>query len=404
MDDDRQYDCLVIGGGISGISFAHYLKQQGKKVLILEKKTSIGGQIQSPTAEVDANYWREMGAHTCYNSYTHLLSIVKDLRAEEHIQALGKGSYVIYAGGKIKSPMSQIQYTGLLFNGIKLFFTSRKGKTVKEYFGNIVGKRNYRHLFSRLFRAVLSQNADEYPAESFLKRRAGRFEEFPRKYTFSKGLHSFLQLMVEKNNIDVKPCSEILDIQQNEDKSQYTVTTIDGCTYTSNNIAFATSPNTAGHLIGDIDHDLATLLCTIPMFHSESMNVIIPKDKLSIKDVAGIIPVSEEFHSAVSRDLVADKELRSFTFHFAHNAKNEDEKLETICEVLDIKKHEIVEYDEGKHILPSLQLEHLNLAEQVAELQENESMYILGNYFYGLSIEDCINRSSDEAKRFLMKK
>lgn len=401
MDYDRQYDCLVIGGGISGISFAHYLHQQSKKVLILEKKKVIGGQIQSPVAEVDTNYWREMGAHTCYNSYTHLLSIVKDLKAEDHIQALGKGSYVVYADGKIKSPMSQIQYTGLLFNGIKLFFTTRRGKTVKEYFGNIVGKKNYRHLFTRLFRAVLSQNADEYPAESFLKRRDGRYQEFPRKYTFAKGLHSFLELIVEKDEIDVKLNAEILDIQQNEDTSIYTVTTIDGCVYTASNIAFATSPNTAGHLIGDIDHELATLLCTIPMHHSEAMNVIVPKDKLSIKAVAGIIPVSDEFHSAVSRDLVEDEKLRSFTFHFAHNAKNEDEKLETICEVLDIKKHEILEYDEDKHILPSLRLEHLDFDQQVIALRENASMYILGNYFYGLSIEDCINRSSDEAKRFL---
>lgn len=398
---DKRYDCLIIGGGISGISFAHYLHQQGKKVLILEKGKTIGGQVQSPAADTDSNYWREMGAHTCYNSYTHLLDIVKDLGLEEQIQPLGKGSYMIYADQKIKSPMTQIGYLSLLFNGPKLFFTSRKGKTVKEYFGNIVGKKNYNHLFTRMFRAVLSQNADDYPAESFLKKRDGRFEEFPRKYTFSKGLHSILNLIVEKNNLEVITHSEVIDIQKEDNGSDYKVITIDGHTFSAPNIAFATPPNVTARLVDEIESDLASLLNTIPMFLSESMNVIVAKEKLSLKALAGIIPTSDEFHSAVSRDLVEDPRLRSFTFHFAHNAKNEDEKLELICQVLDIEPKDIIEDREDKHILPSLRLQHLGIADQVAESKENDNIYILGNYFYGLSLEDCVNRSSDEAKRFL---
>lgn len=398
---DKQYDCVIIGGGISGISFAHYLHQQGKNILVLEKEDVIGGQIYSPVSKTDSNYWRELGAHTCYNSYTHLLSIVRDLQGEEQIQPLGKGSFKIYANGKIRGAMSQIEYISLITNGLKIFFSSREGKTVKEYFGNIVGKKNYNHLFTRLFRAVLSQNADDYPAQSFLKRRDGRFKEFPRKYSFSKGLHTILDMMVEKNKLEVATNTEVIDIQKDEIKNYYNIVTIDGHSFSASNIAFATPPHITARLIGEVESDLANLLGTIPMFYSESMNVIVSKKKLSLEAVAGIIPMSDEFHSAVSRDLVEDENLRSFTFHFPHNAKDEDEKIALICQVLDIKEQDIIESIEDKHILPSLRLQHLDIADQVTATKQNDNVYILGNYFYGLSLEDCVNRSSDEAKRFL---
>ena len=36
-----QYDVIVVGGGISGMSFAHYAKKAGFKCLILEKENRV---------------------------------------------------------------------------------------------------------------------------------------------------------------------------------------------------------------------------------------------------------------------------------------------------------------------------------------------------------------------------
>lgn len=399
--EQKQYDCIIVGAGISGLSFAHYLVQQGKKVLVLEKNSTIGGEVQSAIFEEDKNYWRELGAHTCYNSYTHLLNIVKDLGVEKEIQQLNKGSYVIYGKGRIKSVMSELKFLSLLFNGVKLFFSSREGKTVEEYFGNIVGKGNYKHLFTRLFRAVLSQNADQYPAESFLKKRAGRDENFPRKFSFKKGQHHLLNLIVEKNNIQVLNNATSTDIQYNKENESFTISIEEGKYYTTNKLALATPPNISAQLIKGLEPQLANLLETIPMFHSQSMNVLVDKEKLKIKTVAGIIPTSDEFLSAVSRDLVENKKYRSFTFHFEEDSKTEEEQLDFICHVLKIDRNDILEKVSAKHILPSLRLSHLQMDKQVKAAQKNKNIYLVGNYFYGLSLEDCVNRSSDEAQRFL---
>lgn len=396
--DETIYDCIVIGGGISGISFAHYLHSIDKKVLVIEKSKTIGGQIQSLPSEKNPDYWSEFGAHTCYNSYTHLLSIVKDIDGADLILPLGKGSYMTYSEGRIKKMFADMSVPSIMLNGPKIFFSSKKGKTVKEYFSNVVGRKNYDKLFSRLFRAVISQSADNYPAELFLKRRKGRYEEFPRKFTFRRGISQFLEAIVHKDNLDVRFDSEVSDIQRDDDK--YKIITSSGDVFFSSRIAIATDPQTTAKLVVEFEKELANSLSTIPMFYSESVNVIVSKEKLSAPLVAGIIPIADTFHSAVSRDLVEDDSLRSFTFHFEKGKSDEKAQFEIICDVLNIKQADIIEAKKVQHILPSLNLAHLDMVEQVKETVKSEDIYILGNYFYGLSIEDCIHRSFDEFQRF----
>ena len=41
LDINNIYDCIIIGSGISGLSFAHNLKQYDQKILVLEKKKKL---------------------------------------------------------------------------------------------------------------------------------------------------------------------------------------------------------------------------------------------------------------------------------------------------------------------------------------------------------------------------
>lgn len=397
--NETTYDCIIIGGGISGISFAHYLRKAGKNVLVAEKNDRIGGQLQTGHSFVNPGYWFEMGSHTCYNSYTSLLSIIKETGNVDLIQPLSKFSYVVYSSGKIKKIMSEVSKFPMFLCCFKYFFSDKTGKTTREYFRPLVGAKNYDRLFRYAFRAVICQPADDYPSEIFLKKRKGRDKEIPRKFSIRNGLSSVLDAIVESEGIEIAQQTEIVNIRKIE--GIYHLEARDGRIYQAYNIALAANPRVSSSLLQVMEHDLSELLSSIPIFNSESINVIIPKAKLNLEEIAGIISLSDEFLSAVSRDLVEDDELRSFTFHFEKGKKTEEEKIALICQVLGICESAILEKTSTEHTLPAMRLEHLHMAEKVNSKQKDDTIYLLGNYFYGLSLEDCVNRSKDEAERFL---
>src|SRR5512134_3127540 len=45
MDPDRDYDVLVVGGGIGGMESSLKLADMGYKVLLVEKEASVGGRM-----------------------------------------------------------------------------------------------------------------------------------------------------------------------------------------------------------------------------------------------------------------------------------------------------------------------------------------------------------------------
>ena len=80
-----EFDYLVVGAGIYGAVFAHEAKQAGKKVLVIEKRDHIAGNIYSEDVEgiqvhkygphifhtTDKAVWDYMGKFTEFNRYTN---------------------------------------------------------------------------------------------------------------------------------------------------------------------------------------------------------------------------------------------------------------------------------------------------------------------------------------------
>lgn len=397
MNNDL-YDCIVIGGGISGISFAHKLQGLSQKVLLLEKNERLGGQIHTLVCGDDPQFYLELGAHTCYNSYVRLLSIITDLQIDQYLCPLEKYPYKIYSDGKIGSPMGKVSLPSLLIHGPQIFFKSRKGKTVKEYFSPIVGAKNYDGLFSNMFRAVICQEADDYPAELFLKGRKERLKQFPRKYTFDQGLSSLLEHVVTDSGFNHVKGEEVVEVRYID--HVYSVVTRNGGNFQGKRIAFATSPHVVSHLLQEIEPEMSGLLQTIPMVTSGTISIIVQKERILVDPVAGIIPIDDSFFSAVSADGIAHPHLRGFSFHYRQHHQDTENMIGLACKVLEVNKDDILETAFTTHTLPSLRLPHRNMARQIEDVRRHDSIFVLGNYFYGLSIEDCVHRSFDEYDRY----
>lgn len=368
-------------------------------MLVLEKEKRTGGQIHTHYPPGEKELRVEAGAHTCYNSYTHLISVINDINYTEAMLPLAGHKYLIYDEGKIKSPFAVVSFPQMVFNGWRCFFLSMKGKTVREHFSRIVGKGNYNKLFTYMFRAVISQEADDYPADIFLKRRKERRKELPRKFSFKKGLSSFIDEIIRTDKLDIRTGAEVTDIEYKD--GLFAVLTSQGDTFFATGIAIATHTASAAVLTRKIDSEVSRILGDIAVSDSETLTLTVERDKTKVSDVAGIIPTSDEFNSVVSNDVAAQPGARGFSFHFPKGAKSNEEKLATACEVLGIGREEIIEYSFTTHVLPAIRMKDLGMIGTFDRLSGNRHVFLLGNYFYGLSLEDCVQRSTEEAERYL---
>ena len=48
----KQYDYLIVGSGLFGATFAYLAKKQGKKCLVIDKRSHLGGNIYCENIEV----------------------------------------------------------------------------------------------------------------------------------------------------------------------------------------------------------------------------------------------------------------------------------------------------------------------------------------------------------------
>ena len=56
QEESRDYDVIVIGAGMAGVLIAYYLKERGKRVLVLEAETIASGQTERTTAKITSQH------------------------------------------------------------------------------------------------------------------------------------------------------------------------------------------------------------------------------------------------------------------------------------------------------------------------------------------------------------
>ncbi len=389
------YHIAIIGGGISGLSMAHYCAQAGHSTLVLEKDDQPGGTFRSHATE-SGDFWFELGAHTCYNSYQNLIELLRDCQLAEQIQPRKKAPFKMLVANDLKSIFSQINLFELLFSAPRLFFTSKKGQTVRSYYGNIVGQGNFRRTFSAVFSAVPSQRADDFPADMLFKKRT-RNKDIAKSFTMQHGLQSVAKRITTNPNIEFKSTQDVHTITRA--KKLFCIQTVDGNSYKSEHLALATPPSVAANLLENISPQLAQHLKKIAVAKIESMGVAVAKEKIKLEPFAGAIPSDDCFFSIVSRDTYPHANYRAFTFHFAPDALNREAKLQRIAAILQVDPTDFHSVGEKTNFVPSPKLGHDEWLKETDRLLATENIFLTGNYFAGLSIEDCVSRSLSEFAR-----
>jgi protoporphyrinogen/coproporphyrinogen III oxidase len=393
----KQFDAIVIGAGISGLSFASYAASAGLSTLVIEKSSRVGGCFHSHRFEGKAEgFWVELGAHTCYNSYGGLIGLMEQYGLMESIIGREKVSFQMLIGNEVRSITSQLSFPELIASGWRLFTSKKEGESVESYYGGIVGRKNYQRVFAPAFNAVLSQRANDFPADMLFNKRPRR-KDVIKSFTLQGGLSSITEKIAAIPGVTLITEAEVIRISKSA--GRYAVELSDGRGFESDRLTFAIPPSEASRLCDGIAPELSGVLTRIKSETIETVGVAVAKEKLTMPLVAGIIPANDDFYSAVSRDTVPHETLRGFSFHFKSGRLPLEAKLQRIAQVLRVKPEDLQQAVERESRLPSPVLGHAKITGKIDSATAGQKLFVIGNYFAGMAVEDCIVRSRKEFER-----
>jgi len=390
----ERYDMIVIGAGISGLAMAFEAQQAGMDVLVLEKENRSGGCFHSEIVpDADEPFWLEMGTHTCFNSYGRLLKILRRLDLIDQMQDRRKLRYRMLVNHQLVSIPSRLHFLELFTHVWRLFFLKKEGKSISDYYAALVGPKNYTKVFRHAFGAVLCQPADNVPAGMLFRKRP-RDTSVQRSYTFAGGLgHVIAEL---EQRLEIRTGQDIRDIHQQG--AGYRIET-EAAAYQCDKLVCATPALAASRLLKQLYADIAEQLAWVNEVEIESVAVVVSKQVLQLEPMAGVIAADGDFYSAVSRDFVDHPHLRGFTFHFKPGLLNDEQKISRICDVLGIQAADLLYVFNKTNRLPAPEPGHHRLIEELDTLLAGKSLALVGNYFKGVAVEDCLERVEKEFSR-----
>ncbi len=387
------HDIIIVGGGISGMSLAHYCAKAGLKPLVLDRNDRMGGSFN--TCRKD-NFWFELGAHSCYNSYGNLVDLLRETGSLDKVIKPVNAGYKLYTKDGIKSIMSQMSFPELLLSIPRMCGVKMDGETVESYYSKIVGTRNFERAVGPMFNAVICQKANEFPADMLFKKRERR-KEVIKKFSLQGGLQSIIDAVAAEPAIETVHDMEVEEIEFSA--NVFKVTASDGSSFDAKFLALATPSEPAANLLQKPFPQIAKKLSDLKAEKVETLGVIIRKEETKIGPIAALAATDDMFYSFVSRDTFPDPQYRAFAFHFKAGAGDRESRLDRMAHVLGTRNFEHIAT--AAHVIPSLRLGHKETIAEIDCLLAGTQLLLTGNYFSGVAIEDCVSRSLQESRRLV---
>jgi protoporphyrinogen oxidase len=389
----ERFDVIVIGGGISGLSFAYYCAQAGRRTLVLEQSGRAGGALHSEP--VDGGFWLELGAHTAYNSYGRLLTILEERGLMKRLLPRRKVRWMLWEDEGLHAIASRLGKWELARSLPRLLTTRRAGLTVEAYYGRVLGKENFRRVVGPMLSAVSSQDARAMPAELLFKKRPRR-KGVLRSYTLEGGLQAIPDALIRARTFTVETGVAVEAVRF--ENGRFTLATGGRESYEAEALALATPPEEAARLLGPAFGEAAGLLARVGGAEVDTVGVAVRREQVRLPEVAGIVGVNDRFFSVISRDTVPHPDYRGFVFHFKPGL-SEEERRGRITAVLGVPLEALAHRVVKRNQLPAPGLDHGRLIQALDGALAGSRLLVTGNYFGGLAIEDCIARSAAEAAR-----
>ncbi|MGI8670888.1 MAG: protoporphyrinogen oxidase [Aridibacter sp.] len=429
----------VIGGGISGLTVAFLLKKEGFEVTLFEKSARVGGNIQ--TVKIDG-FLIEYAPNSLLKS-PRLIDLIRELKLEKEILAANpsnKNRYVLLNGKLQRLPMSiaKMAFDGFFSVWAKLrlvqepFVRSKSpdNESVTEFFerrlgGEIVRKAadpfiagiyagnpanlSVKAAFPRLYE--LEKKYGSLLIGSLLSKTEKTDADFPRTFSFEKGVQTLTDKLAEHLGDDIKTKTEVAGIEKKRNKKWVAKTDFGEEVFDF--LVISTPAESAAKLVEKADADLSAKLKSVyypPIamifFGLKSENI-----GENLDGYGFLVPSSEhrKILGTIWNSAVFDNRS-PHGYHllttFVGGARNtelferSDEELfkivfEELKEILNLHAEpEFMHIKRWRKAIPQYETGYENTEKAIEEFEnENRNIYFCSNFYKGISVGDCVKNA-----------
>jgi oxygen-dependent protoporphyrinogen oxidase len=425
---------VIIGSGISGLSFGHFLSKKDQDFLVLESGDRVGGIIHSKKKD---QFICENGPNTVLLNNDAIIEIIKDCGLWEELQYpnefSNKNRYVLHKGKLTRVPVSFLKFlfTPLLsVRGKCLIFRDlfvkahSQNTTVYNFISARFGKEFHDQLIEPFITGVYAGNTRKMSTKHSLKllweleqNHGGVIKGFFRRNNKKQNLGSFnlpiglsqlTEKMAEGLSQNVRLNCRVTGIIKNEDG--YEIVTNSGRFFCQRLVS--TIP---AHALKKVilDRTFIRVLdqvnySPVDVFHFgfKKQNIKNQEQGFGVltkpsdhKKYLGVLFNSRTFSH------VAPDGMELFTVLVGGERQKElcelpIEDLEQIVlsELEDLLDHKgeiaLKNHFRWKKGIPQYDMNHQELVDAVVDFEKrNEAFYVLGNFHGGVSVSDCIEKS-----------
>lgn len=445
---------IIIGGGISGLTAAFWLKKSGVNITLLEKNSFVGGSIRTDHKE---GYLIEYGPNSSLETTPLINKLLEDLNiSDEKIYATEESNkrYILRDGKLHPLPMGPGS-----FIRTKLFSASAKLRLFKEPF--IGSKSNETETLADFTRRRLGDEFLDYAINPFVagvfagdpenlnvktafpklyeleqnygsliwgsvksararKKSREKSKQFAKTFSFKNGMQTLTDALYHELKDDVVLNADVKEIRTtapNGTAVKNIVTYSDRGkikTEQTDALVFAVPAYAAASMMRTLDESLSQTLSNV---YYPPVNVVYTgfstsDIKFNLDGFGYLIPAKEkkgilgslwnsvlfpgrapEGHCAITSFVGGS---RSPELTDLNDDQLLDMTLKDLDSILGLKDEpDFAIFARWKRAIPQYQKEYASVFKQIESFHEaNKSIRICSNYYRGISVSDCI-KSAD---------
>lgn len=178
-------DCVIVGGGFTGLTAAAHLTRSGRSVIVLEQDSSLGGL--AGTFEVDG-FELEKFYHHWFTSDRHIAELAGLVGVSERIVTRPTRTGMYYSGNffRLSTPVDLLKLSALplidrLRTGVATLIAQRRKNwralediTAKQWLVSMYGSKAYKVIWEPLLVGKFGRYADQVSAVWFWNKLALR--------------------------------------------------------------------------------------------------------------------------------------------------------------------------------------------------------------------------------------